>query len=311
MSGVNHFTISSILHSEIVGRVGFGHGQIGALGDAQRYFDTLKVKESPADLHRHEDVDVDKVIKAFHSVRSARGDWGSADLYVADPERNAEFLAKCRKLGLRCSDYLLNKTLMNARKKGLLPALKSQRTSYPYEDYAFACEFAATELKYKTGASIDDILCDPILAKSFDEIASKLAPGYSSFRYRWGILSIRKAGRHAEWKPDYQMPEFKNWFKLASDPIDKVPDDKGVYLLHEHGKKKPLYARSTEHLRHAVEQHRRPELLSVILDKFWVPDPDKFLVSYAIVPVRKLLKPLERKIIEERKPVFNVPRSMA
>jgi len=62
---------------------------------------------------------------------------------------------------------------------------------------------------------------------------------------------------------------------------------------------------------YATAEKRLRPLLSVILDKFWVPDPDKFLVSYAVVPVRKLLKPLERKIIEERKPVFNVPRLVA
>src|SRR5438034_11115742 len=109
MSDINHFAISSILNSEIVGRFESGHGQINSQGDAQRYFDLLGVTESPAILHRHEEVDVKRVIEAFHAVRNARGDRGSPDLYVADPERNAAFIAKCRALGLRCSSYLLNK----------------------------------------------------------------------------------------------------------------------------------------------------------------------------------------------------------
>src|SRR5262249_37236561 len=157
---------------------------IGSLADAQPYFDLLSSTESPAVLHRNEEVDVQRVIEAFHAVRNARGDRGSPDLYIADPERNALFLAKCREFGLTCSDYLLNKTLMYARKKSLLPKLKSVKTIIPYEEYAFACEFAATELKYKTGASIDDIICDPGLASRFDVIAGKLAPGFTSFRYR-------------------------------------------------------------------------------------------------------------------------------
>jgi hypothetical protein len=184
MSDINHFAISSILDSEIVGRVKFGHGQIGSLADAQRYFDLLSVTESPAVLHRNEEVDVQRVIEAFHAVRNARGDRGSSDLYVADPERNALFLAKCRELGLTCSDYLLNKTLLTARKNRLLRGLRSVRTPSRHEDYAFACEFAATELKYKTGASIDDIVCDPRLASRFDAIARKLAPEFTSFRHR-------------------------------------------------------------------------------------------------------------------------------
>jgi hypothetical protein len=309
MNDINHFAISSILNSEVVGRFKFGHGQIGSQGDAQRYFDLLGVTESPGILHRSEEVDVQKVIEAFHAVRNARDDRGSPDLYVADPERNAAFLAKCRELGLRCSDYLLNKTLMNARRNRLLRALHSVRTIVPYEDYAFACEFAATELKYKTGASIDDIICDPGLASRFDAIASKLAPGFTPFRYRWGILSIRKAGRHAIWKPEYQMPEFTGRFRLVADPLEEMPDNRGVYLLYENAKQRPLYARSTEHLRHAIELHRTPQLVSAILDKFWKPNPENFLVSYSVLPTSKLLKPVEKRIVEEKKPIFNVPRA--
>jgi hypothetical protein len=309
MSDLNHFAISSILNSEIVGHSRSGHGQLGSAGDAQRYFDFLGVNEPPAMLYGDEKVDVQVVIKAFRTVRDARADRGSPDLYVADPDRNAVFLAVCRSLGLRCSDYMLNKTLMNARRNGLLAGLNSIRTVIPYEDYAFACEFAATELKYKTGASIDDIICDPGLATIFDSIASKLAPGFTPFRYRWGILSIRKAGRRAEWKPEYEMPEFTSWIRLLKDPLETVPDDRGVYLLQENGKQRLLYARSTEHLRHAIELHRNPRLISAILDKFWKPEPENFIVSYAVLATKGLLKPVEKRIVEERKPVFNVPRA--
>ena len=309
MSDINHFAVSSILNSDIVRRTTFGHGQIGSLGDAQRYFDLLNVTQSPALLHGNEEVDVGKVIKAFHTVRDTRGDRGSPDLYVADPERNAIFLAKCRELGLGCSDYLLNKTLMNARRNRLLKGLMSVRTRFPYEDYAFACEFAATELRYTTGASIDDIVCDPNLASRFDSIARRLAPGFTSLRYRWGILSIRKAGRHAAWKPEYQMPDLSCRFRLVTDPLEKVPEGRGVYILYENGKQKPLYARSTERLRHAIELHRSPQLMSVILDRFWRPNLESFLVSYAVLPTRQLLKPVEKKVIEEKKPVFNVSRA--
>jgi site-specific DNA-methyltransferase (adenine-specific) len=308
MNDINHFAVSSILNSEIVGRSKFGHGQIDSREDAQRYFDLLGITESPEILHGNEEIDPQKVIAAFHAVRNARGDQGSPDLYIADPERNAVFLAKCREFGLCCSDYLLNKTLMNARRHSLLRGLHSVRTRTSHEDYAFACEFAATELKYRTGASIADIICDPNLAARFDAIASKLAPGFSSCRYRCGLLSIGKAGRHTAWKPSYRMPKFTGRFQLVKDPLENMPEDRGVYLLHAVGKERPLYARSTEHLRHAIALHRRPQQLSAILDKFWKPNLENFLVSYAVLPTSKLLKPVEKKIIQERKPIFNVPR---
>jgi len=126
-----------------------------------------------------------------------------------------------------------------------------------------------------------------------------------------GILSIRKAGRRAEWKDEYEMPEFKDRFLLLKDPLEELPEGMGVYLLSENGKQKPLYARSTEHLRHAVELHRNPRLMSVIIDKLWMPKPESFLVFYATLPEEILLKPVEKRLIEERKPIFNVPRAAA
>jgi site-specific DNA-methyltransferase (adenine-specific) len=310
MNEINHFAVSSILNSEIVGRAKFGHGQIASLGDAQRYFDRLGAEESPSLIHQNESVDVKDVVSAFHAVRNARGDRGSPDLYVADPDRNVIFLAKCREIGIRASDYTINKMLFYARKNNYLPGLKSVKTSIDYEEFAFASEFAATELKYKTGATIDDILCDPGLASQFDSIARRLAPGFMPFEYRWAILSIRKAGRHEKLPASFQMPEFKGRFRLVIDPLEKVPDASGVYLLHE--KQKLLYARSTEHLRHGVELHRNPKVLRAITEKLWKPNPEDFVVSYAVLLQKKtLLQALEKKIVEERKPIFNVPRSAA
>jgi len=308
MNEINHFAISSILNSEIVGQAKFGHGQMASLGDAQRFFDMLGAGESPSIVHENECVDVEVVVRAFHAVRNARRDRRAPDVYVADPDRNATFLAKCREFGIQASDYTINKRLLYARKNNHLPDLKSVKTSVDYEEFAFASEFAATELKYKTGASIDDVLCEPGLASQFDSIARKLAPGFSSFEYRWAILSIRKAGRHEKLPASFQMPEFTGPFRLVIDPLEQVPNTSGVYLLFE--KQKLLYVRSTEHLRHGVELHRNPKVIGAIAEKLWRPNPEDFIVSY-VVPERKLLRPLEKRIVIEKKPIFNVPRSAA
>src|SRR5438552_7978503 len=149
-------------------------------------------------------------------------------------------------MGLKVSDYALNKTLLNARKNKVLTGLHSVKTSIDYEEFAFACEFAATELKYKIGVSIDDIVCDPVVAEQFDAIAAKLSPGHTSFEYRWAILSIRKSGRSVDWKDSYKMPKFQHTFRLVGDPVDKLPINGGAYILYENARKRPLYARSTE-----------------------------------------------------------------
>jgi len=309
MSRVNHFAISSVLNSQIVGRANFGHGQIASLGDAQRYFDLLTTNE-PFQLSGEEErADLDLVVKAFHTIRNARGDRGSADLYIADPERNTQFIDQCRSLGLKSSDYIINKTIMYARKNNHLGGLNSVKTSIDYDDFAFASEFAATELKYKYGATIDDIICDPRLASKFDGVARRLSPGHSPFEYRWAILSIRKAGRHEKLPADFQIPKFAARFHLITDPLDKVPEASGVYLLYE--KTQLLYVRSTKLLRHGIELHRQASALDALTNKFWSPDPRDFVVRYSVMREEKFLRPLEKRLVEERKPVFNVPRSAA
>lgn len=309
MSKLNHFAISSLLGSEIAGEVNFAHGQIASLGDAQKYVDVVRGSRAclSRELSNKARADVGTVTRAFIAVREQDGDQKSPDFYVADPARNARFIEKCRELALSESEYILNKTLFYARKKNLLPRLHSVKTRFDHEDYAFASEFAATELRYETGASIDDLLCHPTLSARFDAIARKLAPGYEALRYRWAILSIRKAGRRSEWKPEYRMPELTESFKLLVDPLEQLPASSGVYLLLEKGK--PLYARSTAALRHGIELHRQPEAVAAIANPFWQPDLSEFTVSYATISDKKLLRPTEKKLIEDWKPIFNIPRA--
>jgi site-specific DNA-methyltransferase (adenine-specific) len=312
VSDLNHYAISAILQSEIIGPVEVAHGQIASLADAQRYFDVLAVNERPEGMRRRQrgEIDVESLRKAFLAARGSFKDRGSTDLYIADPERNAVFLALCRRFGIEASDYRINKTLFNARKNKLLPNLKSERTSIDYDEFAFASEFAATQLRYKTGASIDDIVCDPALASQFDAIAQNVTPGFSSFEYRWAILSIRKAGRHQRLPASFRLPRFRTGFRLLRDPIEEIPEQSGVYLLYE--RQKLLYARSAEDLRHGVALHRNANILKAINEKLWRPAPENFIVDFA--PVNRpmsFLQAVERKLVEERHPVFNIPRSAA
>jgi hypothetical protein len=312
MGDLNHYAISAILHSEIVGPVKVGHGQIASLGDAQRYFDVLAANESPAGTGQRQgnDINIDRLKQAFFAARETFKDKGSTDLYIADPKRNEVFLALCRRFGIEASDYRINKTLFNARKNKLLSGLKSGRTSIEYGEFAFASEFAATQLRYKIGASIDDILCAPDLASQFDAIAREVTPGFSSFEYRWAILSIRKAGRHQKLPASFRLPRFTTGFRLLLDRIEQIPDQSGVYLLYE--KQKLLYTRSAVDLRHGVELHRNKNILKAINERLWRPDPTNFIVDFTTVnQPMSYLQAIERKLVEERHPVFNIPRSAA
>src|SRR5207248_3244806 len=123
-------------------------------------------------------------------------------------------------------------------------------------------------------------------------------------------LSIRKAGRHHPLPPKYKLPTFGGRFRLVLDPIDRIPGTSGVYLLFE--RQKLLYARSTEDLRQGVEVHRHPNVLGAIAAKLWRPQPENFVVDYAVIADKKtFLQAVEKKVVEEYQPVFNVPRSAA
>jgi hypothetical protein len=45
--------------------------------------------------------------------------------------------------------------------------------------------------------------------------------------------------------------------------------------------------------------------------EFWQPEPKSFVVSFATLANSKLLLPVEHRLIEESKPLFNVGRKAA
>ena len=136
-----------------------------------------------------------QLIEAFQ--RSAAG--FSTDRLLADPELNAAFLESCQQLGVILPPVLLNRQLLRLRKMGKLSAIKArERTKFDWakaDSYLFASEIAWRTVFDQTGASLDDILCNPSLSQLFDETARQFAPDYSSLEYRWGALTLRKAAK--------------------------------------------------------------------------------------------------------------------
>ena len=87
-----------------------------------------------------------------------------------------------------------------------------------------------------------------------------------------------------------------------------VPEADGVFLLSEGPR--PLDARGTEHLRHEIELLRKSDAVAAVADMLWKPDFDKLVVHFANVPL-KHVRSAEWRIIEEKKPIFNIPRQAA
>ena len=115
------------------------------------------------------------IIEAFRRTHHGY----SADRVVADPDLNSEFIDTCCKLGLVGDARTWNFLLFKLRKSGRLAAIETRRlTSYSWDDvdnYIFASEIAWQKLlNDRLAKSLDEILCDPSLAKLFDETAVRL-----------------------------------------------------------------------------------------------------------------------------------------
>ena len=102
------------------------------------------------------------------------------------------------------------------------------------DDYLFASEIALQSLLDANKAeSIDEILCDPLLAKKFDKKAAKFAPGFSSLEYRWAALKLRKQARVARTRGAVLTAPSKLGQLTALEDLDlrSLPNEPGVYVL--------------------------------------------------------------------------------
>ncbi len=178
----------------------------------------------------------------------------SSDRVVVDPDLNAAFADNCRKLGVAGNITFWNSTLFRLRKAGNASQLKqietTQRTSFSWleiDPYRFACEIAYQKIiSDGQASSLDEIICCPELANSFDEIARKFAPGFSSLEYRWAALKIRKQARVARTRAaslnaKLRFPNAKLIQKI--DP-STAPQTQGLYLISG-SRTRTLYAGET------------------------------------------------------------------
>jgi site-specific DNA-methyltransferase (adenine-specific) len=173
------------------------------------------------------------LIRAYESIY----DGYSLDRVLADPELGSALWGKCHEVGLPGTPKDWNHLLLRLRKAGklLFPTLK--RTEFSWADideFLFASEIAWSEMKGH--GTLDDIFCDPDLAHKFDEIASNLAPGFTSLHYRWGALTLRKKSKTARVRSEFftklSLKEFNSSQQVRSWTNDEdISNSPGLYLI--------------------------------------------------------------------------------
>ena len=167
----------------------------------------------------------------------------SVDRVVADPDINAEFLDRCRFLGLEISRSKINLTLLNLRKSGYLRGIKSKRTSFKDEDeYRFASEIAIRFLERRDGVSLDAVICDPKLAIEFDGLASDLSPGFPPLQYRWAALNLRKKKKLSpEIVPKIVKAATVKRYRISDVVVNDIPKSQGIYFFIDSHEAVTLY----------------------------------------------------------------------
>jgi len=250
------------------------------------------------------------IAQAYLEVR----DGFSIDRVVADPEMNRAFLRRCRELGLTGSGFDLNWMLFNGRKNKYfsdLPKTKNYTASRK-DEFEFSSEIAVRFVQEQVWQreareiSLDKIICDPDLAADFDDVAARLAPGFSPLDYRWVALGVRKAsGRYASKAKTVELPRFDVLGSTRGIKASQIPTEQGMYLFR--CEDDSLFVGDTDNLRHRIERHFESGGEDGLPD--WLYHHGSKGISLGIIPMPDVT-PTSRKITElgavnKYKPLFN------
>jgi len=281
------------------------HGAVGAGAMASQYLKWRTNQAKPISTD-------DPVVALKRNVREAfleaRDDDYGLDVYIADPIRNERFLAACARRGLERPPLHLNRLLMNLRKAGEFRDLRSKRLKIEYHDILYASMVAYATVKARTGATVDEVLCDPSLALVFDEEAKSLAPGRDPITYRWALLGARKNPRNARRIDPSQLPELSEHVRLGSKSTF-VPSSPAVYLLQAKDATH-LYTQAVVRLDEQLELMTSGTLASVLARPHWGFDASELSVYFArLDSPESASSSVTQAAVELFKPRFNLRKA--
>ncbi|HEY4330362.1 MAG TPA: GIY-YIG nuclease family protein [Phycisphaerae bacterium] len=252
----------------------------------------------------------DLILQAFLLVRDGR----SPDAVIADPALNTAFLEACRTKGVVGTPFEVNHFLFNLRK---LRALEDHPTTRrirlkEQDDYRFAVEITARFLELRDHTTLDRIICDPKLAVEFDSLAEQLAPGRSSFEYRFTALSLRKKGGLKPEIVSRVIPATAVTVRCAKGlDFNGIPRTQGVYILF-YKSAGNLYVGEATNLRNRIRKHLDHSDRKEIAHWLWEKGSDDLYVEIHELPDgtrTQVRKALELELIRSRRPRFNITGS--
>ncbi|MEX0718814.1 MAG: hypothetical protein WD066_19635 [Planctomycetaceae bacterium] len=325
MTDLNQYELSKTLGSRItpVQEVRFG-----ATGLLRTVAEGLKAHER---LQQSDEKDVDfgyeddrTIVQAFEDIRGTPPDNAPPDALLWDPKLAAEFVRRCRELGFDAPEAAIKRRVLNVRKnksryakKGIFLSPTTKKETLPSISpmYIPSVEFALVSLRYRTGASIDEILLEPRLANGLEELVHRSVPTLSGEQIRLAALNIRKSRfiRKADRKEVGSLDITGLEAKLSAPivvnelDIDTLPDDPGLIELDE--ATRHLYVCRSESIRAAATQLANGVAFSIVDGRFWHPDLERIALRYVVgrdVGGFSMQK-WEHRLLQVFKPVFNWP----
>ncbi len=190
MNDLNQFVISRILGSTMKHAKRPSFGPLGALHAQNQVLAQCPKPDEQITFGLQAEK---RIVRAFEETRKGF----AVDRVLADPVLSAKFLRRCNELGITASDHAIALRLLAFRKSPRQNLRISKATARePRRDfsaYLFAAEMTIAQMKYRYGASVDDVLAYPEIGKEFDDLANRLYPGPSALEYRLAALHVRKS----------------------------------------------------------------------------------------------------------------------
>jgi hypothetical protein len=245
------------------------------------------------------------VREAFLNVCEGR----SPDLVVVDPDLNARFLSECEARGLSEAPAILNRCLLNLRKSGDLPGIRSKPVRLANQEaYRFASEIATRFLERRDQITLDQILCDPIRAAELDKIATEIAPEFTPLEYRSAALSLRKSKRlRPELLGRVVAAESVVTSRVADVNPSELPTRPGLYLFID--RNRVLYVGECQNIRKRLGKHLDHSDNKGLARWLWQHGTTDLHVEYHVLPAgvgARVRKAMEAELIVSRSPLFNV-----
>ena len=158
-------------------------------------------------------------------------------------------------IGLPGEATAWNQMLESLRKNKKLSSYPTTRlTTFKWnelEEIFSASEIAYCKMQEIGNFSLDCILCNPLLARKFDDLAMSVVPGHQPLLYRWGALKLRKdsakAGARAS---QLKIGNFElcSPIGIQKRSLNSITDDRGVFLV-QNSQAQAIYAAESMNLR--------------------------------------------------------------